>query len=108
MSEAFVSYAALILADSKLDITSANLGSLIKAAGGSIDKVWTDVYAKALEGKDLTEVLYSLAASGPATGSGATTGGASTESGASEEKAAESESEEEEESDDDMGFGLFD
>ena len=39
MSDSLVSYAALILADAEIDITSDKLVSLIKAAGGSIDQV---------------------------------------------------------------------
>lgn len=38
-SEAAVSYAALILADAELDISSANLASLTKAAGVQVDSV---------------------------------------------------------------------
>lgn len=39
MSDAIVSYAALILSDAGLDITSENLLTLTKAAGASVDKV---------------------------------------------------------------------
>ena len=103
-AEASVSYAALILADAGVEISSDNLLSVTKAAGASVDNVWADVFAKALEGKDLKELLFSFAASAPAasSGSGAAAGGAS------EAAAEEKEEEAAEESDDDMGFGLFD
>lgn len=39
MSDAIVSYAALILADAGLDITADNLATLTKAAGASVDQV---------------------------------------------------------------------
>jgi ribosomal protein L12E/L44/L45/RPP1/RPP2 len=39
MSDAIVSYAALILSDAGLEITSENLLTLTKAAGASVDKV---------------------------------------------------------------------
>lgn len=39
MSDAIVSYAALILADAGLDITSENLLTLTKAAGASVEQV---------------------------------------------------------------------
>lgn len=39
MSDAIVSYAALILADGGVEITSENLQTLAKAAGASLDKV---------------------------------------------------------------------
>ncbi|CUM63028.1 uncharacterized protein PRCAT00000590001 [Priceomyces carsonii] len=105
-SEASVSYAALILADAGVEITSDNLLSVTKAAGASIDNIWADVYAKALEGRDLKELLFSFAASAPASGSAPAAGAAGAASG--EAPAEEKEEEAAEESDDDMGFGLFD
>ncbi|ODV87639.1 hypothetical protein CANARDRAFT_192697 [[Candida] arabinofermentans NRRL YB-2248] len=106
MSDALVSYAALILADSELEISSENLQSLVSAAGASIDSLWTDIYAKALVGKNLKELLFSMAAAAPSSGAA---GAAAGSSGAAAEEAAEEEvAEEKEESDDDMGFGLFD
>lgn len=104
-AEASVSYAALILADAGVEISSDNLLSVTKAAGASVDNVWADVFAKALEGKDLKELLFSFAASAPAASSGA---GAAAAGGATEAAAEEKEEEAAEESDDDMGFGLFD
>ncbi|ANZ77599.1 BA75_04630T0 [Komagataella pastoris] len=107
MSEAIISYAALILADAGKEISADNLSAIAKAAGASVDQVWVDVFAKGLEGKDLKELLFSFATSGPATG-GAAAGGAAAAAGESEAAAAEEAEEEKEESDDDMGFGLFD
>ncbi|KAM9910626.1 hypothetical protein OXX69_004304 [Metschnikowia pulcherrima] len=104
-AEASVSYAALILADAGVEISSDNMLSVTKAAGASVDNVWADVFAKALEGKDLKELLFSFAASAPAASSGS---GAAAAGGASEAAAEEKEEEAAEESDDDMGFGLFD
>lgn len=103
MSDALVSYAALILADAEKEVSSENLQTVLNAAGANVDSIWTSVFAKALEGKDLKEILFSMAAAAPAAaaGSAAVAGGA-------EEAAAEAVEEEKEESDDDMGFGLFD
>lgn len=39
MSDAIISYAAFILADAGLDVTSENLLSITKAAGASVDDV---------------------------------------------------------------------
>ncbi|WEJ94214.1 Mitochondrial acidic protein mam33 [Yamadazyma tenuis] len=103
-TEASISYAALILADAGLEITSDNLVSIAKAAKADVDSVWADVFAKALEGKDLKDLLFSLAAAAPASGSAP----AAAAGGAAEEAVAEVEEEAPEESDDDMGFGLFD
>ena len=103
-TEASVSYAALILADAELEITADNLLAITKAAGASVEGVWADVYAKALEGKNLKELLFSFAASAPAAASSGSAAAASSDAPAAEEQAEE----EKEESDDDMGFGLFD
>ncbi|TID13546.1 hypothetical protein CANINC_004904 [Pichia inconspicua] len=103
MSDALVSYAALILADAEKEVTAENLQTVLKAAGASVDQIWTSVYAKALDGKNLKEILFSMAAAAPAAASGSAAA-----AGSSEEAAAEEVEEEKEESDDDMGFGLFD
>ncbi|AJU92660.1 60S acidic ribosomal protein P1-beta [Saccharomyces cerevisiae] len=106
MSDSIISFAAFILADAGLEITSDNLLTITKAAGANVDNVWADVYAKALEGKDLKEILSGFHNAGPVAGAGADSGAAA----AGGDAAAEEEKEEEaaEESDDDMGFGLFD
>ncbi|OCL13886.1 ribosomal protein 60S [Glonium stellatum] len=109
-SELATSYAALILADDGVDITADKLQTLIKAAKiDDVEPIWATLFAKALEGKDVKDLLLNVgsgggaAAAAPSGGAGA---GGATEA-ATEEKAEEKE-EEKEESDEDMGFGLFD
>ncbi|GAV53109.1 hypothetical protein ZYGR_0AI03910 [Zygosaccharomyces rouxii] len=104
MSDTIVSYAALILADAGLEVSADNLLSLSKAAGAPVDNVWAEIYSKALEGKDLKEILSGFHNAGPAAGAPAAAGGDAAGGEAAEEKPQE----EEEESDDDMGMGLFD
>ncbi|CAK7902450.1 60S acidic ribosomal protein P1-B [[Candida] anglica] len=104
MSEASFSYAALILADADLQITADNLLAITKAAGATVESAWADVFSKALEGKDLKELLFSFAAAAPAAASGSAPAAA----GSADAPAEEAVEEEKEESDDDMGFGLFD
>lgn len=103
--ETALSYAALILADSDIEISAEKLGQLTAKANVEVESIWTDIYAKALEGKDLKELFFNIQAA-PA-GSAAAAPGAAAASGeaAVEEEAKE---EEKEESDDDMGMGLFD
>jgi len=105
------SYAALILADDGVEITADKLQALIKAAKVSdVEPIWTQLFAKALAGKDVKAMLSNVgsgggAAAAPGAGGAAAGGGAAPE----EEEAKEEEKEEEkEESDEDMGFGLFD
>ncbi|KAI5462098.1 60s acidic ribosomal protein-domain-containing protein [Mariannaea sp. PMI_226] len=102
------SYAALILADDGIEITADKLQTLIKAAKvEEVEPIWTSIFAKALEGKDVKELLVNVGSGGGAAAAGgavaAAAGGDAAE--AAEEEAKE---EEKEESDEDMGFGLFD
>ncbi|KAI1466036.1 60s acidic ribosomal protein-domain-containing protein [Daldinia caldariorum] len=103
------SYAALILADDGVEITADKLQTLIKAAKVvDVEPIWTQLFAKALEGKDVKDLLSNVGSGGAAAAGGpaAAAGGAA---GAAEEAAEEEKKEEEkEESDEDMGFGLFD
>merc|ERR1712078_202936 len=102
------SYAALILADDGIEVTADKLQTLIKAAKiKDVEPIWTNIFAKALEGKDIKELLTNVGSGGAAAGPSA--GGAAAGGAAEAEPAAEEKKEEEkDESDDDMGFGLFD
>ncbi|KAL5345976.1 60S acidic ribosomal protein P1 [Pseudogymnoascus australis] len=106
-AELATSYAALILADDGVDITAEKLQTLIAAAKvADVEPIWTSLFAKALEGKDVKDLLLNVGSGGgaPAAG-GAAAGGAAA---ATEDAPAEEKEEEKEESDEDMGFGLFD
>ncbi|KAK9453807.1 60s acidic ribosomal protein-domain-containing protein [Dipodascopsis uninucleata] len=102
MSEAAISYAALILADAEVEITSDKLLSLTKAAGVEVEPIWASLFAKALEGKDIKDMLTNVGSAGaaPATATGAAGAGAEVVA----EEVAEEKVEEKEESDDDMGM----
>jgi len=108
-SELATSYAALILADDGVDITADKLQSIIKAAKiEEVEPIWTTLFAKALDGKDVKDLLLNVGSGG---GAAPAAGGASSGAGgaaAAEETKEEEKEEEKEESDDDMGFGLFD
>ncbi|KAH6674627.1 60S acidic ribosomal protein P1 [Halenospora varia] len=106
-AELAVSYAALILADDGIEITADKLQTLIKAAGiEDVEPIWTSLFAKALEGKDVKDLLLNVGSGGGA--AAAPTAGAAAAGGAAEEAKEEEKEEEKEESDEDMGFGLFD
>ncbi|KAF2625430.1 ribosomal protein 60S [Macroventuria anomochaeta] len=108
-SELATSYAALILADDGVDITADKLQSLIKAAKiEEVEPIWTTLFAKALEGKDVKDLLLNVGSGGGAPAAGAAAGGAAGGDAAEAAPAEEEKAEEKEESDDDMGFGLFD
>ncbi|PWN42615.1 ribosomal protein 60S [Ceraceosorus guamensis] len=104
-------YASLILADEGLEITSEKIVQLTTAAGTPIEPIWATLLAKALDGKNVKEILTNIGSgsggAAVAAPAAAAAGGAAAaaDAPAAEEKKKE---EEKEESDDDMGFGLFD
>ncbi|KAH9987184.1 60s acidic ribosomal protein-domain-containing protein [Russula vinacea] len=106
-TELAATYASLILADDGVDITSEKIVAITTAAGIDLEPIWATLLAKALEGKDVKELLSNVGSGGgaPAVGAPAAAGGAAP---ASEAPAEEKKEEEKEESDEDMGFGLFD
>jgi large subunit ribosomal protein LP1 len=109
-AELAATYAALILADDGIEITADKITTLTGAAGVELEPIWATLLAKALEGKNVKDLLSNVGSGGgaPVAAGGApaaAAGGAAPEAPKEEEKKKE---EEKEESDDDMGFGLFD
>ncbi|CAK7219128.1 60S acidic ribosomal protein P1 [Sporothrix bragantina] len=107
-AELATSYAALILADDGVEITADKINTLIRAANvEDVEPIWAQLFAKALEGKEVKDLLSNVGSGGAAAApaAGAAAAGAA---GAAEETKEEAKEEEKEESDDDMGFGLFD
>ncbi|KAL1968895.1 hypothetical protein VTN77DRAFT_1256 [Rasamsonia byssochlamydoides] len=108
-AELAVSYAALILADDGVEITADKLNTLIKTANvPEVEPIWAQLFAKALEGKDVKDLLTNVGAGGAAAAAPVAGGAAAAPAAAAEEKKEEKKEEEKEESDEDMGFGLFD
>ncbi|KAF7597478.1 hypothetical protein BBP40_003725 [Aspergillus hancockii] len=106
-AELACSYAALILADEGLEVTADKLQTLLGAAKiQEVEPIWTSIFAKALEGKDIKDLLTNVGSAGAAAPAGAAAAGGA--AAPAEAAAEEKKEEEKEESDDDMGFGLFD
>ncbi|KAL5279841.1 RPLP1 family protein [Megaselia abdita] len=100
-------YSALILADDDVAVTGEKISTILKAANVDVEPYWPGLFAKALEGvnvKDLITNIGSGVGAAPAGGAPAAAGGAAP----AEAKKEEKKESEPEESDDDMGFGLFD
>ncbi|ORX89159.1 ribosomal protein 60S [Basidiobolus meristosporus CBS 931.73] len=104
-AEQAIVYAALILQDDGVEITADKLTALTKAANVEVEPVWASLFAKALAGKNLGDLLMNVGSAGAAP---AAAGGAAAAGAAEDAPAAEEKEEAKEESDDDMGFGLFD
>ncbi|OLL26811.1 60S acidic ribosomal protein P1 [Neolecta irregularis DAH-3] len=105
-SELATSYAALILADDDLPINHENLQTLVKAANVEVETIWISLFVKALEGKDVKQLLSSIGSGGaaaPAAGEAA----ASSAQEPQEKKEAEKKKEEEEESDEDVSLSML-
>ncbi|XP_023248576.1 60S acidic ribosomal protein P1 isoform X2 [Copidosoma floridanum] len=101
-------YAALILADDDVAVTGEKIQTILKAASVDIEPYWPGLFAKALEGinvKDLITKIGSGVGAAPSAGAPAAAAAAASDAPAAKEDKKE---EPEEESDDDMGFGLFD
>ncbi|XP_044742850.1 60S acidic ribosomal protein P1-like [Chrysoperla carnea] len=103
-------YSALILVDDDVAVTGEKIQTILKAANVDVEPYWPGLFAEALEGinvKDLITSLGSGVGAAPAAGGAAAAPatGAAPDAAAKEEKKKEPEPEE---SDDDMGLGLFD
>jgi large subunit ribosomal protein LP1 len=107
--ELAATYAALILADDNIEITSEKILALTNGANVELEPIWASLLAKALEGKNVKDLLSNVGSGGGAPAAGGAAAPAAAAGGAApEEKKEEKKEEEKEESDDDMGFGLFD
>jgi len=109
-------YASLILADDNVDIKGDKIASILKAANYDIEPYWPGLFAGALEGVKVTDLIKNVGSAPVATGAPVQAGKGSAaaddkkpaggkEAAKKEEKKAEKEDSDEGE---DMGFGLFD
>ncbi|XP_058446226.1 large ribosomal subunit protein P1 [Malaya genurostris] len=100
-------YSALILVDDDVAVTDEKISTILKAANVDIEPYWPGLFAKALEGINVKDLITNIG-SGVGSGGGApAASSAAAAAPAAAEKKEEKKEEEPEESDDDMGFGLF-
>ena len=64
-------FAALILHDDNLEITGDKIKKLVEASNNKVESYWPALYAKALQGKKIDDLLAGGGAAAPAGGSGA-------------------------------------
>ena len=102
-------YAALILVDDDVAVTGEKISTILKAANVEVEPYWPGLFAKALEGVNVKDLITNIGSGVGAAPAGAAAPAAGGDAPAAEAKKEEKKKEEEpEESDDDMGFGLFD
>mmetsp|Transcript_139722 Transcript_139722/g.197869 ORF Transcript_139722/g.197869 Transcript_139722/m.197869 type:complete len:123 (+) Transcript_139722:55-423(+) len=95
---------ALILHDEGLDITAEKINKLVAASGNKIDPYWAPLFAKAVAGRNIGDLL---AGGGPAPQAGAATTAAPADDKKEPAKKEEKKKVEEEEEVDIGGGGLF-
>merc|ERR1739838_686502 len=59
------SYAALMLHDDGLEITAEKISAIIKASKNDVEPYWPMLFAKALKGADVGELLSNIGSAGP-------------------------------------------
>merc|ERR1740133_492138 len=70
-SELACVYAALILHDEGLEISSANISSLLKASNVETEAYWPSLFAKLCKGKDMDTLISSVGSASSGGGGGA-------------------------------------
>lgn len=103
-SELACAYAALLLVDDDIPVTSEKIATILKAAKIETEPYWPTLFGKALESVNIKELVSNIGS-----GVGAAPAAAPADAGqaAPEEKKEAKKEEKDEESDEDMGFGLF-
>merc|ERR1712002_688488 len=108
-SELACVYSALILYDDDIDITGEKMAKIISAAKVNVEAFWPGLFAKALQGRNIGDLICNVGSAPAAGGAAPAAAAAGGDAPAAEEKKEEAKKEESESgSDDDMGFGLFD
>jgi large subunit ribosomal protein LP1 len=64
--ELVVTYAALLLHDGELEITEEKLNKVISASANSVEGYWPGLFAKALKGRNINDLIANAGASASA------------------------------------------
>ena len=102
-------YASLILVDDDVAVTGEKINTILKAANVEVEPYWPGLFAKALEGINVKDLITNIGSGvGAAPAGGAAPAAAAAAPAAESNKEEKKKEEESDQSDDDMGFGLFD
>ncbi|MCP5809839.1 60S acidic ribosomal protein P1, partial [Klebsiella pneumoniae] len=97
-------YSALILVDDDVAVTGEKISTILKAAAVDVEPYWPGLFAKALEGINVRDLITNIGSGvGAAPAAGGAPAAAAAAGAPAEEKKEEKKEEEPEESDDDMG-----
>ena len=58
-------YAALLLHDGEIEITGDKLAKVIKASGNEVEAYWPTLFAKALKGQNIEDLLSNIGSAAP-------------------------------------------
>ncbi|XP_073315790.1 uncharacterized protein [Primulina huaijiensis] len=109
VAELACSYAALILHDDGIAVTSEKIAALVKAGGLTVESYWPSLFAKLCEKRNIEDLIMNIGSGGGGAAVAVAVAAPAAGSAAAAAPAAEEKKEEpKEESDDDMGFSLFD
>ena len=72
--ELVCTYAALLLNDGELEITEEKLNKVISASGNSVEGYWPGLFAKALKGRNINDLISNAAAAAPVAAAPAASG----------------------------------
>jgi len=81
-------YAALILADDNVDIKGEKIASILKAANYEIEPYWPGLFASALEGVKVTDLIKNVGSAPVATAGPVQAAAAATTASSDDKKAA--------------------
>lgn len=84
-------YAALILADDQVAITSDKIATILKAAGVSVEPYWPSLFSKALDGVNVKEMISNISSGAGAAPAAAAAPAAQAAAPADDKKAAKKE-----------------
>ncbi|KAJ8442900.1 hypothetical protein Cgig2_022266 [Carnegiea gigantea] len=106
IGELACTYAALVLHDDGIAVTSEKISTLVKAANVDVESYWPSLFAKLVEKRNVEDLIMNVGSGGGAAPVAvAASGGAA--ASVAEEKKEEKKEEPKEESDDDMGFSFL-
>lgn len=90
------------------NLKGEKIQTILKAANVDVEPYWPGLFAKALEGVNIKELITNIGSGVGAAPAGAAAAAPAAEAAPAAAKEEKKKEEEPEESDDDMGLGLFD